>query len=54
MVQPMEGSIYRVILVGDASVGKTTLMKGFCGEEFCPESQTTIGIDFMAKSVTTR
>ena len=38
--------LYKVVLIGDGGVGKTTLRKSFAGLEFSERYQMTIGVDF--------
>jgi small GTP-binding protein len=38
--------VHKVILGGDASVGKSTLIKRYCTGEFDPTRAMTIGVDF--------
>ncbi len=45
------GHLYKVILIGDPAVGKTTLRKRFMGEPFDPEYLMTIGADFSIYSI---
>lgn len=45
--------IYKLILIGDAAVGKTTLRKQFMGEGYQSSYLMTLGADFAAKNVTT-
>jgi len=39
----------KVLMVGDASVGKTSILDAFMHERFDPRYQTTIGIDYNVK-----
>lgn len=43
--------IFKVIVIGDSSVGKTTLTYRFCGGEFLEHSEATIGVDFRSKTL---
>ncbi|CAK9291207.1 unnamed protein product [Gordionus sp. m RMFG-2023] len=43
--------IFNVILAGDASVGKTSILIQFCENRYEPDLQSTLGIDCMTKSV---
>jgi small GTP-binding protein len=43
--------IYKVILIGDAAVGKTTLRRQFMGEGYQQSYLMTLGADFAAKSI---
>ena len=42
---------YKIVLVGNSSVGKSCLLSRFTYNEFHVESKTTIGVDFATKSV---
>ena len=41
--------IYKVILLGDTKVGKTSFLLRFCDDSFVPNAITTIGIDNKTK-----
>lgn len=43
--------VFKVIVLGDPSVGKTTLTYRFCEGKFLNSVQTTIGVDFRSKVV---
>ena len=43
--------IYKVILAGDGAVGKTTMAKVMCGEEYNPVYEMTIGAQFASLNV---
>jgi small GTP-binding protein len=43
----MYDAIYKVIIFGDAGSGKTTLLKRYMTNKFLPDSQMTIGVDFV-------
>lgn len=44
-------NLYKVILVGDASVGKTSLLQRFINNKFKFEYNCTIGVDYNVKSL---
>ncbi|TKR96300.1 hypothetical protein L596_010342 [Steinernema carpocapsae] len=43
--------LFKLILVGDSSVGKTNLLKRFVKNEFDLASQSTIGVEFLNRCV---
>eukprot|EP00993_Chasmostoma_nieuportense_P004349 NODE_5022_length_709_cov_176.111684_g4859_i0.p1 GENE.NODE_5022_length_709_cov_176.111684_g4859_i0~~NODE_5022_length_709_cov_176.111684_g4859_i0.p1 ORF type:complete len:213 (+),score=34.50 NODE_5022_length_709_cov_176.111684_g4859_i0:59-697(+) len=44
--------IYKVLVVGDYAVGKTSLIRRYCTGEFTTNYRITIGVDFCLKSLT--
>ena len=46
---PPPPSLVKIVLVGDAEVGKSTLLKCFMGGSFSDEYIATIGVDFDSK-----
>lgn len=46
-----EPVIYKVVLVGDGNVGKTSLVRRFCEGKFEESRILTIGVDFQIKTV---
>lgn len=46
-----QSTIYKVVLVGDGNVGKTSLVRRFCNERFEATRILTIGVDFQIKTV---
>ncbi|NDJ79184.1 MAG: GTP-binding protein [Chloroflexi bacterium] len=46
-----ESPIYKVVLVGDGNVGKTSLVRRFCEGKFEDSRILTIGVDFQIKAV---
>ena len=44
--------IIKILLLGETSVGKTTLMKKYTENEFTENYQASIGIDFKIKEIT--
>nr|XP_061809430.1 EF-hand calcium-binding domain-containing protein 4B-like [Nerophis lumbriciformis] len=51
---PMLGPsrLFKVVLVGNSSVGKTSLLRSFCEGHFHPSTAATVGIDFSVKTLT--
>ena len=43
--------LFKVVLIGDSGVGKSNLMTRYTADEFNVESQSTIGVEFMTKSM---
>jgi Ras-related protein Rab-35 len=46
-----EPPIYKVLLVGDGNVGKTSLIRRYCDGKFDESRILTIGVDFQVKTV---
>ncbi|XP_051911645.1 EF-hand calcium-binding domain-containing protein 4B isoform X2 [Hippocampus zosterae] len=44
--------LFKVVLVGNSSVGKTSLLRSFCEGRFHPSTTATVGIDFSVKTLT--
>ena len=44
-------TLYKLLVVGDSGVGKTSLIRRFVSDEFSAEFLTTIVIDFQMKVV---
>ena len=40
---------FRLIVVGDSTVGKSSLLRAFCDGKFTDDSDPTVGVDFYAK-----
>jgi small GTP-binding protein len=43
----------KIVVVGDAGVGKTCLLLRFVRDEWDPDTQSTLGVEFLAKVVNT-
>ncbi|KAJ5076539.1 gtp-binding protein ypt1 [Anaeramoeba ignava] len=43
--------LFKVIIIGSANVGKTSLIIRYVDDNFTPRNQTTIGIDFKTKDI---
>ncbi|XP_073336508.1 EF-hand calcium-binding domain-containing protein 4B [Pagrus major] len=56
--EPNEGALFapdrlfKVVLVGNSSVGKTSLLRSFCEGRFHPSTIATVGIDYSVKTLT--
>ena len=42
---------FKVVVIGDMSVGKTSLVCRLCGGKFSEHREATIGVDFFEKSM---
>jgi small GTP-binding protein len=43
--------LYKILLIGDSSVGKTSVLLRYIDGNFDPESRSTIGVDFKVASL---
>ncbi|KAM4748464.1 EF-hand calcium-binding domain-containing protein 4B [Rhinophrynus dorsalis] len=44
--------LFKIVLVGNSSVGKTCFLRRFCEDNFYPGTSATVGIDYSVKTVT--
>ncbi|XP_068129231.1 EF-hand calcium-binding domain-containing protein 4B [Hyperolius riggenbachi] len=44
--------LFKIVVVGNSSVGKTSFLRRFCEDSFHPGTSATVGIDYRVKSVT--
>jgi len=51
MIEPIFDYQFRVILLGDSTVGKSSLLKYFTEGKFDEECEPTVGVDFFARLV---
>ena len=42
--------IFKIVLIGDTSVGKTNILSKYLSDEFDPESKATVGVEFGTKN----
>lgn len=42
---------FRLIVVGDSTVGKSSLLRYFCDGKFSEDSDPTVGVDFYARII---
>jgi Ras-related protein Rab-11A len=47
----MGDDLYKVVIIGDSGVGKSNLMTRYTQNEFSADTPSTIGVEFMTKSV---
>ncbi|XP_068957536.1 EF-hand calcium-binding domain-containing protein 4B [Petaurus breviceps papuanus] len=43
--------LFKIVLVGNSSVGKTSFLRRFCDDRFTPGSAATVGLDYQVKIV---
>ncbi|XP_006862743.1 PREDICTED: EF-hand calcium-binding domain-containing protein 4B [Chrysochloris asiatica] len=43
--------LFKIVFVGDSSVGKTSFLRRFCEDRFSPGMAATVGIDYQVKTV---
>jgi small GTP-binding protein len=43
--------VFKILLLGDGGVGKTSLLRRFIDNSFTPDYKSTIGVQFMTRSV---
>ncbi|XP_006891363.1 PREDICTED: EF-hand calcium-binding domain-containing protein 4B [Elephantulus edwardii] len=43
--------LFKIVLVGNSSVGKTSFLRRFCEDRFSPGTAATVGIDYRVKTV---
>lgn len=54
MVEPIFDYQFRLILIGDSTVGKSSLLKYFTDGKFAEISDPTVGVDFFARLIEVR
>ena len=52
MAQINDGNIYKVLLLGDTTVGKTCFLMKYTDKTFQEVHMSTIGLDYRLKSMT--
>ena len=45
--------IFKVVLIGDTSVGKTNILSKYLTNDFDPDSKATVGVEFGTKNFKT-
>ena len=43
--------IFKIVLIGDSSVGKTNILSKYLSDEFDPDSKATVGVEFGTKNL---
>ena len=46
--------IFKIIVIGDPAVGKTSLLTNFCGDKFQYEYVPTVGVNITKEKVTVK
>eukprot|EP00919_Chromeraceae_sp_WS-2016_P058830 GHVR01139804.1.p1 GENE.GHVR01139804.1~~GHVR01139804.1.p1 ORF type:complete len:204 (-),score=37.42 GHVR01139804.1:438-1049(-) len=49
MVESSYDHLFKILLIGDSGVGKSSILLRFTDDEFNPKSLSTIGVDFKVK-----
>lgn len=44
--------LFKIVVVGNSSVGKTSFLRRFCEDNFCAGTSATVGVDYIVKTVT--
>ncbi|KAL4612804.1 hypothetical protein GN956_G22904 [Arapaima gigas] len=44
--------LFKIVLVGNSSVGKTSVLRRFCDDSFHPGTSATVGVDYSVKTLT--
>ncbi|XP_045637252.1 EF-hand calcium-binding domain-containing protein 4B [Ursus americanus] len=48
---PIPDRLFKIVLVGNSAVGKTSFLRRFCEDRFAPGLAATVGIDYQVKMV---
>ena len=51
MQEPLNKYVFKYIIVGNPSVGKSCILNQFVNKEFTEEYEITIGIDFLSHPI---
>jgi GTPase SAR1 family protein len=49
--EELEQLQYKIVILGDGAVGKTSIISRFCDEQFAKQYKQTIGVDFFIKRI---
>jgi len=49
--QPVQEQLYKVLVIGDYAVGKTSIIRRYCEGYFTPNYKLTVGVDFAVKDI---
>ena len=45
---------FKILIIGDTGVGKSSLLVRFCDDKFLPSQSATIGVDYKVKSMSVK
>nr|XP_013055394.2 EF-hand calcium-binding domain-containing protein 4B isoform X1 [Anser cygnoides]XP_013055395.2 EF-hand calcium-binding domain-containing protein 4B isoform X1 [Anser cygnoides]XP_013055396.2 EF-hand calcium-binding domain-containing protein 4B isoform X1 [Anser cygnoides]XP_013055399.2 EF-hand calcium-binding domain-containing protein 4B isoform X1 [Anser cygnoides]XP_047908918.1 EF-hand calcium-binding domain-containing protein 4B isoform X1 [Anser cygnoides] len=51
-IKSVPDRLFKIIFVGNSSVGKTSFLRRFCEDRFFPGTAATIGVDYSVKTIT--
>ena len=51
MNEKKEIFLFKILVLGDSSVEKTSILLRFCEGKYDPESLTTVGVDYKKKHI---
>ena len=51
---PEYDNLFKIVVIGDTGVGKSSLLNRFCDDSYCQNHIPTIGIDFKIRTVQLR
>ncbi|XP_035169262.1 EF-hand calcium-binding domain-containing protein 4B isoform X2 [Oxyura jamaicensis] len=51
-IKSVPDRLFKIILVGNSSVGKTSFLRRFCEDRFFPGTAATVGVDYNVKTIT--
>ena len=54
VAMPSYDHLYRLVVIGDSNVGKTSIIKRFTKGTHVPDIPNTMGVDFMLKTIDIR
>jgi small GTP-binding protein len=53
LIRPVTPAVFKVVFIGDASTGKTSIIRRYCDNAFTDDQPPTIGSAFLTRRVTT-
>ena len=51
MTEPVYDHLYKIVLVGDSGIGKSSILQKYTRDEFSDNYINTIGVDFAVKTI---